>query len=83
VCVPLAPDTDEARVLAAARDQGFALDGVQANAIGMVEPGLVIGFAASPEPSLRRALRGLRAAVRPFDDLEVVPLEEPRLQDAG
>jgi GntR family transcriptional regulator/MocR family aminotransferase len=83
VFVPLAPDADEARVLAAARAQGFALDGVQANAIGPVEPGLVIGFAASPEPSLRRALRTLRATVRPFDDLEVVPLEEPRLQDAG
>jgi GntR family transcriptional regulator / MocR family aminotransferase len=83
VCVPLAPSTDEARVLAAAREQGFALDGVQANAIGTVEPGLVIGFAASPEPSLRRALRALRATVRPFDDLEVVPLEEPRFQHTG
>jgi GntR family transcriptional regulator/MocR family aminotransferase len=81
-CVPLAPGTDEARVLAAAREAGFALDGVRANAIGAVPPGLVIGFAASPEPSLRRALRGLRAAVRPFDDLEVVPLEEPGLEDA-
>ena len=60
-CVPLAAGTDEAHVLAAAREAGFALDGVQANAIGTVDPGLVIGFAASPEPSLRRALRALRA----------------------
>ncbi len=80
VCVGLAPDTDEARVLAVARQQGFALDGVQANSIGPVGPGLVIGFAASPEPTLRRALRALRAAVRPFDDLEVVSLEETGFQ---
>ena len=60
VCVPLESTADEARVLAAAREDGFALDGVQANAAGLAEPGLVIGFAACSEPTLRRALRGLR-----------------------
>jgi GntR family transcriptional regulator/MocR family aminotransferase len=61
MCLPLAPGADEAAVLAAARAHGFALDGVQANALGPAEPGLVIGFAASPEPTLRRALRALKA----------------------
>ena len=50
VCVPLEPTADEARVLATVRQQGFALDGVQANAIGPAEPGLVIGFAALLRP---------------------------------
>jgi GntR family transcriptional regulator / MocR family aminotransferase len=61
VCIPLDPTADEAGVLAAARADGFALDGVQANAIGAAEPGLVIGFAASSEPTLRHALRRLMA----------------------
>jgi len=65
VCLPLGSTADEARVLAAARADGFALDGVQANAIGSAEPGLVIGFAASSEPALQRALRRLMAAARP------------------
>jgi GntR family transcriptional regulator/MocR family aminotransferase len=59
VYLPLEPSADETRVLAAARLEGFALDGVQANAIGKVEPGLAIGFAASSEPTLRRALTRL------------------------
>lgn len=67
VCVPLEPTADEARVLATVRQQGFALDGVQANAIGPAEPGLVIGFAASSEPSLRRALDRLRVVSRTAD----------------
>jgi len=62
VCIPLDSKADEAGVLAAARADGFALDGVQANAIGAAEPGLVIGFAASSEPTLRRALRRLIAS---------------------
>ena len=60
VYLPL-ESADEEHVLAAARAEGFALDGVQANAIGDAEPGLVLGFAASSEPTLRRALTRLRA----------------------
>ena len=62
VCVPLERRADEARVLAKARSEGFALDGVQANAIGTAEPGLVLGFAASSEPTFRRALDSLGVA---------------------
>jgi DNA-binding transcriptional MocR family regulator len=64
VCVPLDSTADEARVLAAAREEGFALDGVQANVTGLAEPGLVIGFAACSEPTLRRALRRLHVLMQ-------------------
>jgi GntR family transcriptional regulator/MocR family aminotransferase len=50
------PVPNEAELLATLRARGFALEGVQANALGECEPGLVVGFAASSEPALRRAL---------------------------
>jgi GntR family transcriptional regulator/MocR family aminotransferase len=56
VHVPLPQAADEGRVLRNARAAGIALDGVRANAMGTVDPGVVLGFAASPEPSLDRAL---------------------------
>jgi GntR family transcriptional regulator/MocR family aminotransferase len=55
---------DEGAVLAAARRRGLALDGVNENAVAAQPPGVVVGFAAEPEPTLRRAVRELAAAVR-------------------
>lgn len=54
------PVVDEAAVLEALRSRGVALEGVRANALGDCEAGLVVGFAASSEPALRRAVRLLR-----------------------
>ena len=56
--VPVAlPDgSDEAAVLADARRRGFALDGMNEHAIAPTAPGLVLGFAAAPLPTLRRAI---------------------------
>ena len=61
--VPVAlPDgTDEAAFLADARRRGFALDGMNEHAIAPTAPGLVLGFAAAPLPTLRRAIRELAA----------------------
>jgi GntR family transcriptional regulator/MocR family aminotransferase len=64
VHVPLPQATDEDRVLREARAAGIALDGVRANAIGFVDPGVVVGFAASPEPTLERALAALSPLIR-------------------
>jgi DNA-binding transcriptional MocR family regulator len=50
---------DEAAILAAARRRGIAVDGVNEHAIEPQPSGLAIGFAALPEPTLRRALREL------------------------
>ena len=58
VSVPL-PDTDEAELLAAARGRGFALDGINEHALRPQPHGLVLGFAAAPEPTLRRAVTSL------------------------
>lgn len=55
VHVPLLDGVDEAEVLAGLRAAGFALDGVQANAIAGFAPGLAVGFAAAAEPTLARA----------------------------
>jgi GntR family transcriptional regulator/MocR family aminotransferase len=58
--VPLRAAADERDVLNRLRLAGFVLDGVNQNAIDSHEPALVVGFAASREPTLREALRGLR-----------------------
>ena len=56
VSVALPRGTDEAGLLAAARQRGIALDGVNEHALTPQPPGLALGFAASPEPTLRRAI---------------------------
>ncbi len=61
--VPLPDGADEQAVLGELRSRGFALDGVNQNALGDHEPALVVGFAASSEPTLREALSGMRKAV--------------------
>jgi GntR family transcriptional regulator / MocR family aminotransferase len=53
------PVEDEAATLERARARGIAVDGVNEHAIEPQPPGLVVGFAALPEPALRRALNGL------------------------
>jgi GntR family transcriptional regulator/MocR family aminotransferase len=57
--VPLPDGTDEPSLLDAARRRGFALDGVNEHALSAQPPALVLGFAASPEPTLKRALGAL------------------------
>ncbi len=59
VPVSLSDGTDEAELLASARRRGFALDGMNEHAIAPTAPGLVLGFAAAPLPTLRRAIREL------------------------
>ncbi len=54
--VALPAASDESGLLAAARGRGLALDGVNEHALTPQPPGLALGFAASPEPTLRRAL---------------------------
>jgi GntR family transcriptional regulator / MocR family aminotransferase len=56
VSVALPRGTDEAGLLSAARQRGIALDGVNEHALTPQPPGLALGFAASPEPTLRRAI---------------------------
>jgi GntR family transcriptional regulator/MocR family aminotransferase len=63
VRVPLPVGANEQAVLGDLWSRGFALDGVNQNAIGTHEPALVIGFAASSEPSLAEALSSLRGVV--------------------
>ena len=46
-------------LLAAARGRGFALDGINEHALRPQPHGLVLGFAAAPEPTLRRAVTSL------------------------
>jgi GntR family transcriptional regulator/MocR family aminotransferase len=56
---------DEARVLEEARARGIALSGMAEHCVEAVrEPALLLGYAAAPEPSLRRALAVLAEAVR-------------------
>ena len=62
--VSLPPDTDEEALLAAARSRGVALDGVGEHTVTSQPPGLVLGFAASPEPTLQHAVRQVAAARR-------------------
>ena len=51
---------DEAGALERLRAEGFALDGVNEHTLTKQPPGLVLGFAASPEPTLARAARRLQ-----------------------
>ncbi len=60
--VSLPQGVDESAVLAAARGRGIAVDGVNEHAQAAQPPGLAVGFAALPEPTLRRALRALAEA---------------------
>jgi GntR family transcriptional regulator/MocR family aminotransferase len=64
VSVPLGADAEEAVVLADARRRGVAVDGVNEHSSSPQPPGLVVGFAAQPEATLRRALRELAAAMQ-------------------
>jgi GntR family transcriptional regulator/MocR family aminotransferase len=61
VSVSLPDSTDEAALLAAARARGVAVDGFNEHAIDPQPPGLAVGFAALPEPTLRRAIKELAA----------------------
>jgi GntR family transcriptional regulator / MocR family aminotransferase len=63
--VPLAlpDDADEAAVLVEARRRRIAVDGMNEHALTRQAPGLAVGFAALPEPTLRRALRELGLAL--------------------
>jgi GntR family transcriptional regulator / MocR family aminotransferase len=62
-CLPAG--VDEPELLDAARSHGLALDGVGENAMGAQAPGLVLGFAAEPEPTLRRAVAELTGLLLP------------------
>jgi GntR family transcriptional regulator/MocR family aminotransferase len=62
VALPLG--VDEGAVLAAARGRGIAVDGVNEHSMAAHAPGLVVGFAALPEATLRRALGILAEACR-------------------
>jgi GntR family transcriptional regulator/MocR family aminotransferase len=57
--VALPESSDEAALLESVRERGIAVDGVNEHCIEPQPPGLVVGFAALPEPTLRRALRAL------------------------
>jgi GntR family transcriptional regulator/MocR family aminotransferase len=63
VSLPLPDDADESVVLADARRRRVALDGVNEHASRPQPPGVVIGFAAQPEPTLRRGLKEIVAAL--------------------
>jgi GntR family transcriptional regulator/MocR family aminotransferase len=62
VSVALRDDEDEELVCADARSRGIALDGFGEHALATGGRGLAVGFAAAPEPTLRRALGQLAAA---------------------
>lgn len=62
--VALPRGADEAALLAAARAGGLALDGVNEHAESPQPPGLAVGFAATPEPTLERAIRTLGRIAR-------------------
>jgi GntR family transcriptional regulator/MocR family aminotransferase len=63
VSLALPKGADEAVVLRAAPGRGLALDGVGEHCIEPQSPGLVLGFAANPEPTLQRALGELAAVL--------------------
>jgi GntR family transcriptional regulator/MocR family aminotransferase len=60
--VQLPERTDEAALLESARGRGIAVDGVNEHTFQPQPPALAVGFAALPEPTLRRALRELSRA---------------------
>ena len=59
--LPLDTSADERGLLDALKQDGISLDGVRKNALEDCEPGLVVGFAAAPEPTLREGLLRLRS----------------------
>jgi GntR family transcriptional regulator/MocR family aminotransferase len=66
VSATLPPETDEAELLWKLRGLGFRLEGAAENARLAHPPGLALGFAASSEATLRRAIRELAAALTSF-----------------
>jgi len=60
--VRLPADIAEPALVRAARRRGVALDGINEHASSPHPPGLAIGFAAAPEPTLRRGAKLLGAA---------------------
>jgi GntR family transcriptional regulator/MocR family aminotransferase len=67
VSLPLRDHVDESVVLSDARRRGVALDGVNEHAVRRQPAGVVIGFAAEPEPTLRRGLEEVVAALGATD----------------
>jgi hypothetical protein len=57
--VRLPEGTDEAALLESARARGIAVEGINEHTFEPQQPGLAVGFAALPEPTLRRAIREL------------------------
>jgi GntR family transcriptional regulator/MocR family aminotransferase len=64
VGVPLPPRTDEGQLLDAIRRRGVSLDGIAQNGSTPQPPGLVVGFAGMPEPTLDQAVALVAAEVR-------------------
>jgi len=60
--VGLPGQVDEATLVAAARRRGVALDGFGEHSSSPHAPGLVLGFAAAPEATLRRGVGLVRAS---------------------
>jgi GntR family transcriptional regulator/MocR family aminotransferase len=84
VHVALPEGADEAAILSSARRRGITLDGVNEHALTPQPPGLVVGFAALAEPSLRRAIRALGRAAHPVEVAEArarLDSTEPRVAD--
>jgi GntR family transcriptional regulator / MocR family aminotransferase len=63
VSMALSAASDEAAILSDARARGIALDGVNEHCFEPQAPGLVLGFAATSEPGLARAVKALAAVV--------------------
>jgi GntR family transcriptional regulator/MocR family aminotransferase len=63
VPVSLPPGVDEGALLTALSRRGVAVDGVARNSIASRATGLVLGFAAAPEPTLRQAVGELANAL--------------------
>jgi GntR family transcriptional regulator/MocR family aminotransferase len=64
VRLSLAAGVDEGTALVALHHRGVSADGVARNALRSRETGLVLGFAAAPEPTLRQAVVEIASAVR-------------------
>jgi len=63
VLAVLPEGVDERRVLSEARSRGIALSGLSEHSVGPpAEGALVLGYALSPEPALRAAVRELATA---------------------
>jgi hypothetical protein len=84
VHVALPEGADEAALLSSARRRGISLDGVNEHALTPQLPGLVVGFAALAEPSLRRAIRALGRAAQQTEVADArarLDSTEPRVVD--